>query len=240
MEILKVRIEKLKNGNALHMVVDKSGAAADVVNADEKHKALMHNDLYNAIQALAPHLAIMNFYVSELDVEDIAMPDKAKFDPFTVGSYVINGKDEKAGIQISGTLRKNGRAANFTTPFYRFEEAESTRYTFMDDLVARLKHIEAEVMHYLNGSKRGEPVQAALDLPEEEKVTKIQIDNPNEKVTAEGNAVSEKDKHKYANRDAMQRVAEMDADKGKGKKTTKKKVQQSAAAPSGEIEEAVE
>lgn len=232
MEITKLRLHKLKNGNGLELVIDKTAAAGDKVNAVEIHKAIVHNDLFNAVQGLRVHLAMMAFHVK--DVEDIAMPDAETFKDFSVGSYSISGADEKRGIIISGTLRKHGKAHNFNTPFYRFEEPESARYKYMDDLAAILKGIESEVASYLDGSKRGEPAQGELELDDKGgKVTKMQIDKPiGDKVTAEGNAVSEKDKHKYAGKDQMAGVADM----GKGKGGGKKKVQQTADAPSGEVE----
>jgi len=241
MEITKLRLVKLKNGNGLELSYEKPGPSGDkIAVAGENHTALIHNDLYNAVQALAPHLAMMAFHVKESEVEDIAMPDPAKFKDFTVGSYSISGKEEKRGIIISGTLRKSGKAHNFNTPFYRFEEPESGRYGFMDDVEAKLRVIESEVTPYLEGTKRGEPIQPELGAGGEP-VTKMQIEppvvNPNEKVTAEGNLAPESAKHKFANKDAMERVAAMDDDKTGGKKGGKKKVAQSAAAPSGEVEE---
>lgn len=235
MEITKLRLLKLKNGNGLELSYEEDGANGDKINrAGETHTAIIHNDLYNAVQALAVHLAIMAFHVKENEVEDIAMPEMERFKDFTVGSFSISGKDEKRGIIISGTLRKGGKAHNFNTPFYRFEEPQSNSYSFMDDLVAKIRVIESEVPAYLNGSKRGEGIQGALDL-KDEKVTKMKIAEPvaGQKVTEEGNLAADKNKHKYADADAMQRVAEGDKEKPKGRR----KVVQSADNPSGEAAE---
>lgn len=167
MEITKLRLVKQKNGNGLELSYDKPGPQGDkIAVAGEGHTALIHNDLYNAVQALAPHLAMMAFHVKESEVEDIARPDPAQFKDFTVGSYSISGKEEKRGIIISGTLRKSGKAHNFNTPFYRFEEPESGRYGFMDDVEAKLRVIESEVSPYLEGKKRGEPIQLEMGLKE--------------------------------------------------------------------------
>lgn len=239
MEITKLRLVKLKNGNGLELSYEKPGPQGDkIAVAGEGHTALIHNDLYNAIQALAPHLAMMAFHVKESEVEDIAMPDPAKFKDFTVGSYSISGKEEKRGIIISGTLRKSGKAHNFNTPFYRFDEPESGRYGFMDDVEAKLRVIEAEVSPYLEGTKRGEPIQPELGAGGEP-VTKMKIaediTNPDEKATAEGNLVKGKTRDLYANKDAMERVADIPTGKGKG--GNKKKVQQTAETPSGEVHE---
>jgi hypothetical protein len=238
MDITKLRLLKQKNGNGLELSYEKPGASGDKVGVpSETHTAIVHNDLYNAVQALAPHLAIMAFHVKE--VEDIAMPDANVFKDFTVGSYNISGKEEKRGIIISGTLRKHGKAHNFNTPFYRFEEPPSAKYGYMEDLEAKLRVIESEVPQYLDGTKRGEPAQPELGMPDgkKEKVTKLQIaaPDPNVKVTEEGNKVPESSKHKFANKDAMERVAEMDGD-GK-KKASGKRVKQSAEHPSGIVPE---
>lgn len=205
MEITKLRLTKMKNGNGLELGYDKPGPAGDKITVPvETHSAIVHGDLYNAIQALAPHLAIMAFHVKE--VEDIAMPDPEIFSAFSVGSYTISGKDEKRGLIISGTLRKHGKAHNFNTPFYRFEEPESSRYQYMDDVVAKLRNIETETPLYLDGTKRGEPAQK-----------EIPYEGPGK-----------------ADGEAMKRVAEMDNEPKKPK--GKKRVAQSADVPSGVAE----
>jgi hypothetical protein len=234
MEITKLRLLKLKNGNGLELSYDKLGPNGDKIAVNgETHSAIIHNDLYGWVQSLAPHLAMMAFHVKETEVEPTAIADPAKFKDFAVGSYSISGKDEKRGIIISGTLRKNGKAHNFNTPFYRFEEPESGRYGFMDDVENTLRAIEGEVNAYLNGTKRGEPAQPEIG-PGGEPVTKMQIASPVEKVTEEGNLAPGSAKYKYADTDAMGRVAEIDQPKGKG---GKKKVRQTAEAPSGEVDE---
>lgn len=239
MEITKLKILKLKNGNGLELSYEKPGPNTDkIAVTGETHTALIHNDLYNAIQSLGVHLAMMAFHVKENQVEDIAMPDINLFKDFTVGSYSLNGKEEKRGIIISGTLRKGGKAHNFNTPFYRFEEPESNRYAFMDDLAAKIRVIESEAGQYLAGDKIGDPVQGTLDLPDTGgKITKMKFEKPTEKVTQEGNIAPESAKHKYANKDAMERIKEDDKEEKKKKAAGKKKVQQTADTPSGEVAE---
>lgn len=237
MDITKLRLNKSKNGNGLELSYEKPGANGDrVAVSGEIHTAIIHNDLYNAIQSLAPHLAIMAFHVREIDVPDIAMPPAELLKDFTVGSYSISGKDEKRGIIISGTLRKGGKAHNFNTPLYRFEEPETTKYTYMDDVAARVAVIEAEATEYLAGSKRGESGELPFDENKaDKKVTKMTV-VPGEKVTEEGNLAGDKTKHQYADKDAMERVKDMPTGSSKG--NGRKRVAQSAAAPGGIAEEA--
>jgi hypothetical protein len=209
MNITKLRLNKAKNGNGLELSYEKPGANGDKIEAKgEIHTALIHPDLYNAVQSLAPHLAIMAFHVRELDVPDIAMPPAELLKDFTVGSYSISGKDEKRGIIISGTLRKAGKAHNFNTPFYRFDEPDAARYSYMDDVAARLAVIEDLTAKYLDGSQRGENGE----LPFDEKT-------PATKVT-------------------KMTIAKKDETEGTSKGNGRKRVAQSAAAPSGIAEEA--
>lgn len=63
---------------------------------------------------------------------------------------------------------------------------------------------------------------------------KIAPDLTDEKATAEGNLVKGARRDEYANKDAMERVAEMGTDKKAG---TRKKVKQTAETPSGEVVE---
>lgn len=237
MDITKLRLLKQKNGNGLELSYEKPGPSGDKIAVNgETHTAIIHNDLYSAIQSLSVHLAIMAFHVKE--VEDIAMPDANLFKDFTVGSFNISGKEEKRGIIISGTLRKNGKAHNFNTPFYRFEEPPAARYTYMDDLEAKLRVVESLVPAYLDGTQRGEPIQPELGMPEKKadevkadfvggeegtkkadakkqaskgkKKEEKKIEGP--KVTEEGNLAPASAKHKFADKDAMARVAEIPAD----------------------------
>lgn len=225
-KIVKVRLHDTKKGRGLIISsIDTDPNGEEVNNPGAIHKAIIHGNLQSALDALAIHFAIMSGYVKPVQVEDIAMPAPELSESFHVKGYSLGGDEDEgtAGVIISGhKILPNGLAHNFNTPFYKFEQAPQSRYTFMDDLVAKLNYLDDRIVAYKNGTERGEPIQTALDLKE-----------PGEKVTAEGNAVSEKDAHKYADSDAMGRVAEM----GNGKQKGKRKVQQSAAAPSGEAVE---
>lgn len=234
MDIIKVRLHKTKKGNGLVLTYKKK-ENEDPVDGVETHKAPIHQDLQQAIDALAIHLACMTFYVKGSQVEDIAMPAPELSEKFHVNGYSIGGDDDNPGIVISGHhIGPNGLAVILNTPFRKFNESPASRYEFMDDLVARVNVIEEEVGQYLNGDKRGEA--AAPELPFDDKVTKMKVVPPTEKVTEEGNLAPDSAKHKYANADAMARIAE--DDKASKKKTgTKKRVQQTAANPSGEAVE---
>lgn len=216
-EILKVRLHETKKGNGLILHINRSNGGDEVVGV-ETHKAIIHRDLKGALDGLAVHLAVMVGFVSPVDIPTISHPDKTKVEKFFVKGYSIGGDEGEGtrGVIISGRkILSNGMAHNYNTPFYRFEQAPESRYTFMDDLIARLTDIETEIMSYLDGSKRGEPVQQ-------------EIPGLEEKVSEEAQFASKEDQFKYAGK---QQMAGMNGKPKKGKK-----VVQSAENPSGQSE----
>lgn len=212
-EIIKVRLHKTKKGNGIVLTYKRKDNGDDV-DGSETHKALIHQDLQAGIDSLAIHLAILTFYVKTGQVEDIARPDPALSETFHVNGYSIGGDDDNPGITITGHHNgPNNLAVILNTPFRKFDESPVTRYEFMDDLQARVRVIESEIESYLNGDKRGQPVQPEIPYPDEKKKGK--------KVTEEGNLAPESAKHKYADADAMARIADDDKaekKKGRGKK----------------------
>ncbi len=147
-------------------------------------------------------------------MEDIAAPDPELSKGFFVSQFSIGGDEAQGsdGITLSGRkILTGGKPFNYNTPFYRFNEGEASRYTYMDDVVAAVNYLEAEIIAYKKGEKRGTPVQGELDLKTKDPAA--------------------------ADPEAMARVADMDKeDKPKKEKAKSvKKVAQSAEVPSGEV-----
>lgn len=239
-KISKAKLESSKDGKTLIIWCKEVVNGDTVVSPGQSHTAIIQPEIQEQFNRLAIHLAVMGGYLKAGDVEDIAAPDPKLSEGFHVHMFSIGGDETEGtdGVQLSGKKIFGGKAQNFTTAFWRFHEGEASRYTFMDDVIATLANLEAEIIAYKKGEKRGEKKQTELPLDDKTtKVTKLQIAPPDEKATAEGNLVKGKDRDKYANKDAMARVAEMDNDGGDKKKGTKKKVQQTAATPSGEVHE---
>lgn len=237
-KISKAKLESSKDGKTLVIWSKEIVNGDTVVSPGQTHTAIIQPEIQEQFNRLAIHLAIMGGYLKAGEVEDIAAPDPKLSEGFHVHMFSIGGDETEGtdGVQLSGKKIFGGKAQNFTTAFWRFHEGEASRYTFMDDVIATLTNLEAEIIAYKKGEKRGEKKQTELPLDDGDgKVTKMQIASPTEKVTEEGKLAPESAKHKFANKDAMARVAEMDDD-GKKKKGSKKKVQQTAATPSGEMQ----
>lgn len=263
-DISKVTLLKIKDGYGLKVVfreTDKFGAPS---NDDKETRGLIHPDLKAAMDALAVHWGLLSGVVRMKEIEDIALPQHELLEKIHVNGYSIGGDVEQntQGVILSGhyiTWRAKGQSLN--TAFERFEGSPEALYCYIDDLQAKLTVIEEEVQKYLNGKRGTKPAaetktadakdqrQVTMDFNKEEPITKMVIaePDPNLKVTPEGNLVAEKDKYKFANKDAMDRVAEDDTKgkkKGGGKKGTGKGQVQTPDNPSGsepgETEEAVE
>lgn len=237
-KIVKVRLHETKKGRGLVISsIDTDPNGEEVNNPGAIHKALIHKNLQAGLDALAIHFAIMAGYVKPGAVEDIAMPAPELTESFRIKGYSLGGDVDEgtAGVIISGhKVLANGMAHNFNTPFYKFEQAPQSRYTFMDDLIAKLRYLDERIVAYKNGDEKGEPVQQEMDFKDDGKVTKMKVATPlDEKISPEAKLASKSDQHKYAGKAQMEGVAEMES---KSKAKSKKRVAQSADAPGGIVD----
>lgn len=212
--IKKAKLNTTKKGTSLVLWYEELLPSGDkVITEKETHSAIIQKEIQEGFDRLALHLAVMVGYVKPGDVEDIAAPDPELSKGFFVSQFSVGGDEGEGtdGITLSGRkILSNGKAHNFNTPFYRFNEGEASRYTYMDDVIAAVRFLETEIIAYKKGEKRGQPLQGELDL----KVDPAAADP-----------------------EAMKRVAEMDKEEKPKKEKAKsvKKVAQSADAPSGEV-----
>lgn len=211
--IKKAKLNNTKKGTSLVLWYEELLASGDkVVTEKETHSAIIQKEIQEGFDRLALHLAIMVGYVKPGDVEDIAAPDPVLSQGFFVSQFSVGGDEGEGtdGITLSGRkILSGGKAHNFNTPFYRFNEGEASRYTYMDDVIAAIRFLETEIIAYKKGEKRGQPLQGELDLKDPAS----------------------------ADPEAMKRVGEMDKEEKPKKEKAKsvKKVPQSAEAPGGEM-----
>lgn len=237
MSYTKIKLLKVKEGNGITLTQEYKDKAGATVKGPLDHSGLIHSDLKDALDALKPHIAMMTF-VKPSAIEDIAAPPAELFEHYHVNGYSSDGTKDKPGIVITGHyINHDGKSVTLNTPFYLFDCASESRYDYMDDLIVKVEVIEKEVAAYLAG-KRGEPAKPVeevdpnqLDMFEggKEKVTKIQIATP----LGDGTTT----KIPPADKDAMERVKEMDSEKKVKKPRGGKKVPQSAQHPDGEVKE---
>ena len=214
LDIKKIKLAKVKDGDGLELTFSRTDPDKSQVKGTEEHKGLVHPDLIDATKALRIHLAILCGYVKESQVEDIAMPDEALMEKFFVSGISLGGSEDKPGVMITGRIiTYRGKSVSINTPFELFEQAPESRYTYMDDFIAKVETLKKESTAYYNGEKRGTPPPPP---PKEEDKNQTKF-NFTDKATEEGNTVSDKEKHKYAGKKQMEDVAEMGKDKGKGK-----------------------
>ena len=252
MELIIEKAKLIKQGEKVEITFKKQSDNGMKSNGGELFHAVPHPDLKLAFEALTIHFCLMTGQVGIKTVKDVSNYKPEIIEGFRVSSYSIGG--DREGITITGTrLLPNGKAFNSNTPYYKFEESDQTRYTFMDELLEDIEILENELKQYVSGSKLGNDQQLNM-FDDTEKVTNLQIAAPEKPVFndtqglhdvteeyIEMNNQRKALKIPPADPEAMARVAEEETN-AKSKKSRKviKKVAQSAEAPGGEIEEPAE
>jgi hypothetical protein len=173
----KVKLVKKETVEVSYSKTEEDGSITEV---SESHKTVVHPDLKNAMQKLAPHLACLTEYVTVTKIKN-----KEEVENFFVTGYSIGGDEDDLGIVITGqrTL-KNGKTITLNTPFTRFDEADESKYYFIDQVNQLVGEIEEEVSAYLDGKKAPDPQQ---ELPFEENITSIVMDTPDPEAAENGN-----------------------------------------------------
>lgn len=131
----------------------------------------VHQNLKNALAAVAIHWAILVDYLSTRAVPDIKKYDPALVEGIKVSGISIGGNDGEEGIMI--TAQKTSRRKKViivNSPFERFEEVADSRYKYMDNLEELVKNIMIRTEKYLSGEEVGEDAQPEINFPAEELV----------------------------------------------------------------------
>ncbi len=232
--IKKIKLAKVKDGDGLTLTFSGMDPDNTAVMGEQEHKGLIHPDLRAATEALRPHLGILCGFIKEGDIPDIADPDEALLKDIHVTGVSLGGSDDNPNVVITGRVTTyRGKSLALNSPVEFYHGPDESRYVYMDDLVAKVNVLISEANAYYTGEKRGLPV-----VEEDPNQIKMEFGSQGEKATEEGNMAGSDTSHQYANKDAMERVAEMDQAKAKGKKPAKKrKVVQSAEHPGGEADE---
>lgn len=232
------KVKLIKQGEKLEVQFKETGDMK--ASTDKICDNPCHPDLKKAMAGLGHHLAILTDYITEKRAGDTEELEK-----FVVTAYSIGGKEDEEGVTITGYRKtRSGKTVTLNTPFLKLD-AESDEYYLIKDLNTRIESIEAEVLLYLEG-KKAPDAQTSLEFPEEnvnqEQITKMQIVPPagdGDLTQLFRNELSVEDKG-----NGMKVVTDEDPlglnDSGtakptKEKKPNKKKVAQTAEAPSGEV-----
>lgn len=142
-----------------------------------------HPDLINAFDRLAPHIAVLAGYVSAKTVkfnDDDEVKNPQDFESYKCTSVSLGGGETEGFVLTGHKLRWDGKAVGFNTPFDPFAIDEESakkpdakpRYPYMEELQIALNDLDTEARHYMNGTKKGEPV--------EKKSKKKEVANPNQ------------------------------------------------------------
>lgn len=174
MEILKAKVTKDNTLTASYR--DENGTTT------VEGKNLVTNDLRNAFNALAAHLAFL-CEQKEADgkefLEDLPEGIDKKLE---VTGFVIGGEDESRGVTLIGKrFLKSNKVLNLNSPFTKFDD-ENEPYQFGFELEQAIQACEYEVNEYLF-NKKWKVVQQELPFEEDAPVSDVAPDNVPEAMT---------------------------------------------------------
>lgn len=185
MELTIEKAKLIKQGEKVEITFRKQSDNGIKSTGGELFHAVPHPDLKKAFEMLTIHFCLMTGQVPVKLVKDVSNYKPEIIEGFRVSSYSTGG--DREGITITGTrLLPNGKAFNSNTPYYKFEESDQTRYTFMDELIEDLETLEKELKQYVSGAKLGNEQQLNMFEPEKPPVTKMQIAAPEKPVFKSG------------------------------------------------------
>ncbi len=166
-EIKSVKIKDSKPV-IVYFPLDENGEHQAEITYDKGPKC--HPDFEKKLDELKSHAAMLTYFInptSTKSIEDLAGNEVVN--SFDVSQFNIGGKDEDQGVVIVGYRKlPNGKAFNFNTPFYKFNEGDESRYKFMDDLQLSLEDCKDEAIAYIKGEKLWKDPQLELELKTED------------------------------------------------------------------------
>lgn len=122
---------------------------------------LVHNDLRDAFQKLAKHVAMLADTSESVNIknmidngESFSEIDIAVTDDIKVTGIVLTGDTEPEGIMIIAQKRIGPKVMNILTPLLKFDEEQFYRY--MEDLQVDIDGIEYEANLYVFEGKYAE------------------------------------------------------------------------------------
>lgn len=162
---MKIRKAKLE-GEGLTIVFTERPDGRKPRKSTLEDETPVHPDLVQSFKNMRIHLGILCGYIAAKTVKNIETPKDELIESFHVKGISVKSGDDP-GIVISGhRILENGKAVILNTPFTRFEEGEESAYKFVEDLLAKCERAEVEVNAYVDGTKKGEDVQKAIEFPE--------------------------------------------------------------------------
>jgi hypothetical protein len=152
-EINKAKITRHKT---LYVEITTTKDDGSVVEAQEEHDNIVHDDLEKAFQKLAVHLVLLtdlregdNIGTGRGKIAiDAVTPDM--FEKFTISSFSIGGGDDE-GVTITGRKQLSAsKVLNLNSPFQKYED-EMEPYKYGSELAADVQACVYEVEQYLKG-----------------------------------------------------------------------------------------
>jgi hypothetical protein len=139
---------------------EKHGEYAEIVSREMPYPH--QESLTTALTNLRPHLMILTESVenlSPLDAQELMVADK-----FRVTGVTWGGSDDSAGVTLVGRRELRGnRVLNLVAPFTKFSD-DFDEYAYANSLYLAVCDLEAEILEYIDGTKRGESPQLAIDF----------------------------------------------------------------------------
>jgi hypothetical protein len=218
-KLKSVKILKQREGDGATIDVIESDDKGDTATGPRDHTAPVHPDLVAKILKLTAHYALLTGVIPAQSIPSGAYKDFELEDRVYVSGISLSNRSKTEGFMITGhfyNFREKAVIAN--TPWEAFGSDEG--YPLIDEVGTIFNEIQAEVLAYLDGSKRGTPTK-----PPPAKQGSLDVDD---KGQASGNTYPQGQSH--ASPEAQKRVAEDPALK---EKPAKRGREQTAENPAG-------
>lgn len=129
--------------------------------------AVIHDDLSDAIQGLAPHFVLLTEMRRRQDVTKIIDLKELPEDfvnKFKVTSVTIEDNKGEMNYRIAGyKILNTGKTVSFETPKIKHEASEEDQYPFFNKMVEQIELIKDETLEYMDG-KEGTSVQSTMEF----------------------------------------------------------------------------
>lgn len=162
--MVEIKAAKRK-GDGLLLNCNRTEGGRTYQSPAENHPHPIHPNLDAALNGLRIHFACIMNLVNPKKIKDVRVVKPEMLEDFRINGFSVSTKGD--GVVLKGMVKSYaGKWSALNTSLILFEQEETTRYLFMDQLIEDLDECKARIQKYLGGEEIGEAKQTKLELPD--------------------------------------------------------------------------